>query len=231
MTIDASRRAALLAKTPLGGEGKGAREIAGLLVERRVREGETVFSERDEGGPFFIVGTGRLRVFRILPNGREITVFLLGPEATFGFLPLLDGGPYPVSVRAVEASTLLVLDRGPFLRLLRADAEIGVRLLANLAGRLRGCMDQLSVLGQPGARARAAYGLLGLVPAGAEGEREATARLPFRQEELARLLHLTPESLSRALAKLRQDGLVERLGPGRFRIPSLDALRRAADGE
>lgn len=231
MTIDASRRAALLASTPLGGEGKGAREIAELLVERRVNEGATVFSEGDAGGPFFVVAKGRLRVFRILPNGREITIFLLGPEASFGFLPLLDGGPYPVSVRAVEASTLLVLERGPFLRLLKADAEIGVRLLSHLAGRLRGCMDQISVLGQPGARERAAHGLLGLVPPDGAGAGEATVRLPSSQEELAGLLHLTPESLSRALAKLRQDGLVERLGPGRFRIPSLDALRRAADGE
>ena len=226
-----ARRAALLASTPLGGEGKGAREIAGFLVERRVSEGETIFSEGETGGPFFVVATGRLRVFRILPNGREVTIFLLGPEASFGFLPLLDGGPYPVSVRAVEASALLVLERGPFLRLLKSDAEIGVRLLAHLAGRLRGCMDQLSVLGQPGARARVAHGLLGLVPSETTGAREATVLLPFSQEELARLLHLTPESLSRALAKMRREGLVVRLGPGRFRIPSLDALHLAADGE
>jgi CRP/FNR family transcriptional regulator len=229
VTIDASRRAALLASTLLGGDGKGAREIAELLVERRVTEGATVFSEGDAGGPFLVVAKGR--VFRILPNGREITIFLLGPEASFGFLPLLDGGPYPVSVRAVEASTLLVLERGPFLRLLRADAEIGVRLLSQLAGRLRGCMDQISVLGQPGARERVAHGLLGLVPPDGAGAGEATVRLPSSQEELAGLLHLTPESLSRALAKLRQDGLVERLGPGRVRIPSLGALRRVADGE
>jgi predicted transcriptional regulator of viral defense system len=42
---------------------------------------------------------------------------------------------------------------------------------------------------------------------------------------------VTPENLSRAFAKLRREGLLERLAPRRFRIPSLAALRRVADGD
>mgnify|MGYP001362440398 CR=1 FL=1 len=229
--MDSSTRAALLEGSPLGGLGVGAEALTALFVERKAPAHAAVFSEGELGGAFFVVGSGRLRAFRMLPNGHEITVFLLGPGESFGFLPLLDGGPYPVSVHAMEPSTLLLLERTPFLKLLRTNAELGVRLLEHLASRLRGCMDQLSALGLPGAYARAANGLLSLgVPAEGAPD-EATVQLPFSQEELARVLHVTPENLSRALAKLRRARLLEKLGPGRFRVPSIRGLRQAAQGD
>ena len=229
--MDSSARAKLLEKTPFGGLGEGVSRLATLFVEKRLSAGALVFSEGDPGSQFFVLASGRLRAFRALPGGREITVFVLQPGASFGFLPLLDGGPFPVSVAAMDASVSLVLERGSFQRFLRAEPEFGLRLLENLAFRLRGCLDQLGLLGQPGAYARAAHGLLSLVPPDAAAAGGAGITLPFSQQELARTLHVTPENLSRALARLRREGLLERLGPRRFRIPSLPALRRVADGD
>lgn len=231
MRIDSAARARLLEKTPFGALGEGASKLAALFAERRFSAGALVFSEGDAGGQFFVLASGRLRVYRTLPGGREITVFVLQPGASFGFLPLLDGGPLPVSVAAMDASASLVLERGTFQRFLQKEPEFSLRLFEHLASRLRGCLDQLGMLGQPGAHARAAHGLLSFVPPEALGRGEASVELPFSQQELARTLHVTPENLSRALATLRREGLLERLGPRRFRIPSLDALRRVADGD
>ncbi len=229
--LNASERARLLQRTPFGELGDAASRLSRLFVERRLPAGAIVFSEGEPGGPFFLLASGRLRAYRTLAGGRDITVFVLQPGSSFGFLPLLDGGPFPVSVAAMEASVALVLERGTFQRFLRSEPELGPRLLEYVASRLRACLDQIGLLGQPGAHARAAHGLLGFVAPGAAGGAGATVTLPFSQQELARTLHVTPENLSRALSKLRREGLVERLGPRRFRIPSLDALRRAADGD
>jgi hypothetical protein len=73
-------------------------------------------------------------------------------------------------------------------------------MLEHLAFRLRDCLDQIGILGQPGAFARAAHGLISFVPREATGGGAAVITLPFSQEELARTLHVTPENLSRALA-------------------------------
>ena len=224
-------RADLLSTTPFGGLGRAVEKIAPLLVERKLGRDAVVFEEGERGGGFLILARGCVRVFRTLPGGREITIFVLRPGASFGFLPLLDGGPFPVSVAATEPSTLLVLARRDFQKLLRAEPELSLGLLEHLATRLRECIEQLGMLGQPGALSRAAYGLLSIVPPDSAKESEATVTLPFSQEELARVLHVTPENLSRALARLRQRKLIERLGPRRFRIPSLEALRGAADGD
>jgi CRP/FNR family transcriptional regulator len=229
--IDPAARARLLEKSPFGGLGECASRLAALFAEKRFSAGALVFQEGDPGGQFFVLASGRLRVYRSLPGGRDITVFVLQEGASFGFLPLLDGGPFPVSVAAMGASVSLVLKRAAFQTFLRKEPEVSLRLLEHLASRLRGCLDQIGMLGQPGAHARAVHGLLSFVPPEASGRGGASVELPFSQQELARTLHVTPENLSRALAKLRKEGLLERLGPRRFRIPSLDALRRIADGD
>ncbi len=230
-TMDPSARFKLLEKSPFGGLGEGISRLARLFAERRHSAGALIFSEGDPGGHFFVLASGRLRVYRTLAGGHEITVFVLQPGASFGFLPLLDGGRFPVSVAAMEASVSLVLERAAFQGFLRKEPEFGLRLLEYLASRLRGCLDQIGMLGQPGAYARAAHGLLSLVQPEVAGAGGGSITLPFSQQELARTLHVTPENLSRALAKLRREGLLERLGPRRFRIPSLDALRCVADGD
>ena len=160
--MDPSARARLLEKSPFGGLGEGISRLGPLFAERRHSAGALIFSEGDPGGQFFVLASGRLRAYRTLPGGHEITVFVLHPGASFGFLSLLDGGPFPVSVAAMDASVSLVLERAAFQRFLRKEPEFGLRLLAHLASRLRGCLDQLGMLGQPGAHARAAHGLLSL---------------------------------------------------------------------
>ena len=229
--IGAEARARLLGATPFGGLGAGVANVVPLLVEKRLDRGAVLIEEGQSGTAFFVLAVGRVRVFRTLPDGREITVFLLQAGASFGFLPLLDGRPLPVSVGRDGAvygpsSSTERTSRGSFAPS-RRSPSVSSSTFPRGSGS---CMDQLGMLGQAGALARAAHGLLSLVPEGAPRKGEATVTLPSSQEELARVLHVSPENLSRALRKLRERGLLERLGPRRFRIPSLDALRRIGNG-
>ncbi len=222
----------LLGKTPFGALGESERTgVSRLFVRRSIEKGATVFLEGDEGDRFLLVAAGRLKAFRHTPPAHDITVFTLERGDFFGFLPLLDGGPYPVSVSALTPAELLVLHRPDFLRFTRDNPSFCLSLLAHLARRLRGCLEQVEMLGRQGAVARTAHGLLSLVPPRTSQGVPVEVKLPFSQVELAQALHVTPENLSRALTKLCQAGTAERLGPRRFRILNLPALRRAADGE
>jgi CRP/FNR family transcriptional regulator len=229
---DTPKYVELLRGTPFGELGEDALAgVARLFVRRRVAKGASVFLEGDDGDRFLLVAAGRLKAFRHTPPAHDITVFTLERGDFLGFLPLLDGGPYPLSVSALTQAELLVLHRPEFLRFTRDNPSFCLALLADLARRLRGSLAQIETLGRQGAVARAAHGLLSLVPPRASQGAPAEVTLPFSQTELAQVLHVTPENLSRALTKLCQEGMTERLGPRRFRIPSLPALRRAADGE
>jgi CRP-like cAMP-binding protein len=218
----------LLKRSPFAPLGAEIDTLASLMVSKRVGRQEMVFWEGDLEARFFILGEGRLKAFRKLPEGKDITVFLLSKGDCFGFLPLLDGSPFPLSVEALEESVLLSLGRAEFSRFIKEHPDAALILLAHLAGRLRGCLDQVETIGRQGALARTAHGLMSLIPASEDAGAQPEAVLPFTQEEFAHILHLAPENLSRALARLQKEGAIRRLGKRRFRILSLQALRTTA---
>jgi CRP-like cAMP-binding protein len=219
-----------LAKSPFGCAGRELVErLAPLFVTRHVVKGAVVFTEGDLDGRFFVVGEGRLKAYRNLPGGRSITVFNLSAGDFFGFIPLLDGGPFPVSVSAVTASQLFVLSREEFQRAIVIHPELCPALLQYTARRLRDCLDHVGQLGRKGATARTAHALLTLVAGGAKCAGEVEIVLPSSQAEFARSVDVTPENLSRALARLGEKGLIERIAPRQFRIRDMEALSRIAE--
>lgn len=223
-------RLSLLRATPLGKmPDEALAKLSRLMEPREIAAGRMLCREGENEGRYCIVAEGLLKAYRILPPAREITVFLLRPSDSFGFLPLLDGGPFPLSVQAVAPSKVLVLRRQAFLTFLRETPDFSGMLLEHLAGKLRECVDRLGVVTGQGAVARTAHALLSLAQPASDGSDAAEVTLPVSQVELARTLGVAPENLSRALARLTKEGQIARAGRRRFRIPSVERLRALAE--
>ena len=219
----------LLARTPFGGASDAAlQHIAPLFVTRHVSKGAVVFSEGELEGGFFVIGEGCLKAFRNLPDGHEITVFILGAGDFFGFLPLLDQGPLPVSVSALAPARIHVLNREDFVRAVMGSPELCLLLLKYMAQRLRGCFDRVGLLGRQNAITRTAHALLSLLPQDRACSGRLELELTSSQAEMAKTLNVTAENLSRALARLCRDGTIERLGRRRFRVHDIKALANLA---
>ncbi|MFN2238873.1 MAG: Crp/Fnr family transcriptional regulator [Thermoanaerobaculia bacterium] len=214
-----------LLKSPFGCAGPDVLEyLAPFFTSRKVAKGAVVFVEGEVDGRFFVIVEGQLKAYRSLPGDRSITVFNLLKGDFFGFIPLLDGGPFPVSVSAVTDCHLFVLSREDFHRVLATHPEISAALLAYTARRLRNCLDQVGLLGHRSAVARVAHALLGLMASGTESPDGVEVQLPSSQAELARSLDINAENISRTLARLCKDGIIERLGSRGYRILDSVAL-------
>lgn len=111
--------------------------------------GEVLFSEGSPGDAAFVVQTGRIEVYRSV-GGQEVTIHRFGPSEVLGELALLDGEPRSASARALEAATLLGIDKAEFDQLrqaLRPAAYVIIRSLAvTLAGRIRETNAQVASL-------------------------------------------------------------------------------------
>jgi CRP-like cAMP-binding protein len=146
--------------------------------------GELLWRQGDPGGGLHIVESGRLTVAARAPGEREMALTDVGPGDVLGELPLLAGGERSASVRAVEAASVLVLDRGRFRALLAAldpGAEaLRRRLLEIVCRRLRARhADLAAMLG--GGPAPPARGSLATTPA-AVPARSYLARLALFHE-------------------------------------------------
>jgi len=137
-------KAALLRRAPIFAELADA-DIEALAKLARVAvfpEGDEIIQEgadfdEEADGIFVIVsGAVEVRTGADEPGGGTL-LMRLGQGEFFGEMALLDGKPRSASIITVEESQCLVLGRWDFLRELRRNPEIAVKMLAVLSGRLR----------------------------------------------------------------------------------------------
>jgi len=207
-----------------------ARELlAPHLRRRHFPAGSLLWREGETSGLLVALETGRVKIYRLLPTGRAVTVFIFGPGDVFGFLPFLDGEPYPAYAQSLEDTEAQVMSRDELLSAVRADPLVAVTLIGLVGRRLREAMRHIESLSSPGVLPRVASALAALLPDA--GDREGATgiiRLPVSGGEFAAALGITPETLSRSLTRLVSARVLHRLGPGRFQVLDPEALRQAA---
>jgi len=197
------------------------------LHPRRFRKGTLIWREGETSGILIAIRTGRVKIYRLLSTGKSVTLFLFGPGDVFGFLPFLDGGAYPAYAQAIEDVEADVLPRSALLQALHADPSLAIALIALLGRRLREAMDLIQSLSTPGVQSRVAAALLALL---AEGPASSplVVMLPVTAQEFAGAVGIAPETLSRALRHLEDDGILAREGPGHYRVLQLESLEQVA---
>jgi CRP/FNR family cyclic AMP-dependent transcriptional regulator len=204
-------------------------------LARRLRS--VVFAPRqrvfEEGAPcagLWIVVEGRIKVFRISPEGREQVLHVEGPGATLGEVPLFDRAGYVASATAQTAARLLWLPRREFDALCQRHPDVAVAIIATLAQRVRAFAGLAGDLTLRSVRVR--LGRLVLDEAGRTGRltRDGVeVTLPGTRDEIAARVGTVREPLSRALAALAREGLVTVRGR-RLLVRDVKGLEDAAGG-
>jgi CRP/FNR family cyclic AMP-dependent transcriptional regulator len=203
-------------------------ELAALSVERRYGRGQVIFLEGEPCAGLHIVAEGRVRIYKLSPQGREQVLEQVEPGGTFNDVAVLDGGPNPASAMAASDVLLWVVARADIRRLAQAHPELAWALIESIAGRARRLVAMVEDLALRPVKARLAKLLL------AEAERTAGQTQINRdqmvtQAEMAARLGTVREMIGRALRELADEGLI---AFDRHRIVILDraALSDAAEG-
>lgn len=170
------------------------------LTRLRRRDREPLFSEGDPCTGLYLVERGSIRVFRVLEDGREYTIDLLGPGEPTPLVAFLDGGPAPASAEASEDTDLLFLPRPAFVEVIRRRPEVLERVIAILSKRLRDAHRWETELALHTVHGRIASTLLRL-----EAEHRAGLRT-LSHEELAHLVGAARETVTRALHDMAKQG-------------------------
>lgn len=208
MTTD---KIAALRRTTLFGELSETelRALAERAVERRLNRNEVLFVAGDEAAGLFVIVTGALRAFREGVDGREQIIHVERAGATIAELPVFDDKPYPSTVAAEEDSTVLFLSKREVKSLCLTHPEIALSALKLLAGRLRKCAELVEALSLREVDQRLARWLL--AEARTRGERidgGLELDMALTNQQIAARIGSVREVVSRALARLQQNGLI-----------------------
>lgn len=204
-----------------GLDKKALEEIAALSETVRVGQGKMLFSDGDIAHAFYVVAEGRLRIFKLSSSGREQTLMTPGPGICIAEAAVFTDGKYPAYSQAQEDSTLIRIDKDRFMKFLETKPRIAVNMIALLSERLKNFARKIEQLS-----------LMGVVPRLAEyiaqmSDGKSDVTLDISKGELASLLGTVPETLSRALGKLKSAGYIRETGNS-IRINNYEALREIA---
>lgn len=184
--------------------------LAGRSVRKHYAASEMLFSEGEACAGLFIVAQGRVRIFKTSASGREQVLSVEGAGSTVAELPVFDGGTYPASVVAVEATEIVFISRRDLHAYCMEHPEVALKMLAVVGARLRHLVGMIEELSFTTIRQRLASMLAKLAQTeGLKTARGIEFRLPTSHQEIANQLGTVRELISRNLTRLQAEGLIE----------------------
>jgi CRP-like cAMP-binding protein len=180
--------------------------LAGAAVTRTLSRGEVLFNEGDEAGWAYLLISGGVRLVRTDHHGREQVLHSVRRGDSFAEAAFFGEGTYPATAVASEPSRVLGFSRERMLAVVAEYPQAALHLIASLSRWLRRLAGTVEGLALKSADARLADYLLTL--AGGSPDPGSTVALPTSKTELAARLGVAPETLSRALRRMADEGLL-----------------------
>jgi CRP/FNR family transcriptional regulator len=195
---EALRRAPVFSR--LGAEDR--RRLAEVSRLQHFRRGETVFAEGDPPEHFCTVVTGRVKVFKMTPAGKDVILEIFGAGDPLGAAAAYDGHPFPASAVAIEDSRVLLVPRQAFFMLLEQHPTLVRGLLSGLTHRLAELAVRLAELSGGRVEPRFARLFLKLAEEQGRPERGGTfVPVALSRQELADMTGTTVETSIRIMSR------------------------------
>jgi CRP/FNR family transcriptional regulator len=222
---DAIRKAPLFANLP----PDDLRRVAEVASPRRYEKKESIFREGDRADGFFVVAEGRVKVFKLSEDGKEQVLHLIGPGQSFAEATIFEGGTYPAHAEALEGCDLVYFPKRPFTDLLERNPRIALRMMASLSRWLKRMTDLVDSISLRDVETRLVRYLSDeLAGRGAAIKDGTVYELDVSKNVLAARLGTVPETFSRTLKKLQEEGKIRVKGK-QIRILRAESLFSLAD--
>jgi len=181
--------------------------VAAITRQRSLDTDEYLFHEGDPSTGFYVVQSGVINVHRVNAAGKEQVIHLFRSGESFAEATLATERGYPADARALEPTQVLYIQRAGFLGVLEDQPGLALRMLGSMSLRLRTLVGQLEDLTLKDVETRLANWLLKRCP-DPQGGVPARVELTTTKRVLAAELGTVSETLSRTLAKFREQGLL-----------------------
>lgn len=209
-----------------GIDPKGLRLIEKAGQTIAAEKGAFLFFQDDPADRFYVVISGKVKVGKSSPDGKEQILMMAGPGDSFGEAALFAGRIYPANAEVVESGQLMYFTHEKFMALIHANPSIAVNMIARLSMLLHHLTRLIQRISLEDVSTRLAGYIIGLLP---EPQSDIVV-LSEKKMVLASLLGTIPETLSRAFARLSEMGIISVHGQ-QISILDRGRLDQIASGE
>ncbi len=175
--------------------------LADVCFVKELKKGETLFSEGEVGAVFYLLSVGNIQLHKTSSGGRSVVIKVLKPGEVFAEVILFEKKEYPVTAAALVDSTVLGIYRRDIHALLKRD-DFRMDFIAMLMRKQRYLSEKISDLSLYDVEERFFLFLE------QQYSCKETIYCPLSKKDVAAAIHTTPESLSRLLQRLKEDGVL-----------------------
>ena len=204
--------------------------LASIAVSRSYHKGEILFSEGEVPTYLHTISSGRVKVIKRMPSGKEVILEMMGPGDPVGAVVAYEGNPYPATAVAQEPTEGLLMPRSELFAMLERHPSVVRGFLSGMARRIVELTQRIPEVAGGRVETRFALFFLKLMDklGRPEGE-QVFVPLSLSRQDLADLTGTTLETAIRVMSRWGKEGVVS-TAPDGFRIADRDVLERLGGG-
>jgi CRP/FNR family transcriptional regulator len=226
MSIDLLRRCPLFA----GLKEEDLKRIRAIASLKKVGKKAVLFGEGEEAKGFYVILSGKVKLYKISPEGKEQILHVVSAPDAFAEAALFLEGNYPAFAEALADSQLLFFPKRDFIQLIERNPQLSINMIVSLTHFLRKFASLIEELSLREVSSRIAKYLIDLsLKSSKEGKNPKEVELDLTKTQLASKLGTISETLSRTLAKMKAKGMID-VKKNKILILNRRALEELASG-
>lgn len=206
------------------------KKIKAVASLKRVGKKQILFSDGEEARGFYVVLSGKVKLFKMSPEGKEQILHVVSAPEAFAEAALFLEGNYPAFAETLTDSQLLFFPKRDFIQLIEQNPRLSINMIASLSHFLRKFASLIEELSLKEVSARIAKYLIDLsLKSAKEGRNPREVDLDLNKGQLASKLGTISETLSRSLSKMKAKKIID-VKKNRILILNREGLEAVASG-
>jgi len=222
----------LLKRCPLfaGLREEDLKRVMAISTHKQVGKRELIFSEGEEAKGFYVILSGKVKLYKISPEGKEQILHVVSATDSFAEAALFLEGSYPAFAEALMDSHLLFFPKKGFIHLIERNPQLSINMIVSLSLFLKRFTSLIEELSLKEVSSRIAKYLIDLsMKLSKEGKNPIEVELDLSKTQLASKLGTISETFSRTLGKMKTKGIID-VRKNRILILNHEALEELASG-
>ena len=226
MSIELLRRCPLFA----GLKEDDLKRIRAIASLRQIEKKEVLFSDGEEAKGFYVILSGKVKLFKVSPEGKEQILHIVSAPDAFAEAALFLEGTYPAFAEAMTDSQLLYFPKRDFIQLIEKNPQLSINIIVTLSHFLKRFASLIEELSLKEVSSRVAKYVVDLsIKSSKEGKSLKEVELDLSKTQLALKLGTISETLSRTLAKMKAKRIID-VKKNKIIILNREALEGLASG-
>ena len=226
MSIELLRRCPLFA----GLKEDDLKRIRAIASLRQIEKKEVLFSDGEEAKGFYVILSGKVKLFKVSPEGKEQILHIVSAPDAFAEAALFLEGTYPAFAEAMTDSQFLYFPKRDFIQLIEKNPQLSINIIVTLSHFLKRFASLIEELSLKEVSSRIAKYVVDLsIKSSKEGKNPKEVELDLSKTQLALKLGTISETLSRTLAKMKAKKIID-VKKNKIIILNREALEELASG-